>query len=226
MFINKIGYNHLEFGTNCQDAGIYKESKDGFGDFALICDGCSEGLHSEVGAKTFVHLVEKSLNETENNLFQFDQNLQKMIDLFGNDSKTVRNYLCFTTVLLKKQHDIFQVGHCGDGFVILQDDNGDISFEELSDGEFPKYLAYNFIDKSYLSNYNDGVEFTWKQYDIGYKKVGIASDGLRYIVNCEDKDLKLRDEFIEILKSGSEVKMKRFINKHKTLFKDDITLYF
>lgn len=226
MYINKMGYDHLEFGKNCQDAGIFIETEGGNGNFALICDGCSEGNHSEVGAKLFTHLVKKSVESSDKGSFEFNENFQKIIDLLGNDSSAVKNYMCFTTVLLKKQDDIFQVGHCGDGFVILQDDNGNISFEELTDGEYPKYLAYNFIDRSHLSHYTEGVQFSWKQYDAGYKKVGIASDGLRYIVNCADKDLKIKDEFIEILKSGSQVKMQRFINKHHKLFKDDITLYF
>lgn len=45
MVINKIGQQHIDYGTNCQDYGIE------FDGMKVVCDGCSEGKHSEVGAK-------------------------------------------------------------------------------------------------------------------------------------------------------------------------------
>ena len=50
MFINKIGMEHLEMGMNCQDYGIIGDT------WAVVCDGCSDGKHSEVGAKLFCQL--------------------------------------------------------------------------------------------------------------------------------------------------------------------------
>lgn len=224
MFVSKIGMDHIEMGMNCQDAGLFIEEESNDFGYALICDGCSQGLHSEVGAKTFVHFIEKSINDET--ICDYNSVLENMIQFFGNDPDTVKNYLCFTTLILKRQKDISLVGHCGDGYIIFQDTNDNITFEELSDGDYPKYPIYNFVNKKYLKLYQNGVEFTWKQYDIGYKKIGIASDGLRFIVNCRDEDLKLKDEFIDILKSGKESRMKRFINKNHRLFKDDITIAF
>ena len=44
MLVNKIGYDHLSIGMNCQDYGFelpdYKVK--------VVADGCSEGLHSGV----------------------------------------------------------------------------------------------------------------------------------------------------------------------------------
>ena len=51
MVINKIGQQHIDYGTNCQDYGIE------FDGMKVVCDGCSEGKHSEVGAKAFCHLL-------------------------------------------------------------------------------------------------------------------------------------------------------------------------
>lgn len=47
MVINKIGQQHIDYGTNCQDYGIE------FDGMKVVCDGCSEGKYSEVGAKDF-----------------------------------------------------------------------------------------------------------------------------------------------------------------------------
>lgn len=228
MFINKIGMDHIELGINCQDAGCFvKEEDSGYynGSFAIICDGCSEGVHSEVGSKTFTYLVKQSALST--GFFNSADNFSKMVNLYGNDPDTLRDYLSFTIFILEKKSDIFHVSYCGDGFLILQDNDGNIMFDKLTDGEYPKYLVYNFANKSNLKCYKDGVKFENFYTDKSkYMNVGIASDGIRFILECADEDLKLRDEFVEILKSGKEAKMKRFINKNHRLFKDDVTIAF
>ena len=55
MVINKIGQQHIDYGTNCQDYGIE------FDGMKVVCDGCSEGKHSEVGAKAFCHLLKNDI---------------------------------------------------------------------------------------------------------------------------------------------------------------------
>lgn len=51
------------------------------------------------------------------------------------------------------------VDYCGDGFIVKERLDGTIEFEELSDGEYPKYFAYNYVDKDMLKQYKDGVIF-------------------------------------------------------------------
>lgn len=211
MFINKIGFEHLESGMNCQDYGFEGEH------FSIVCDGCSEGKHSEVGAKLYCYLVGEC-NLTREKAFL------KMVSLFGDSAKTLRDYLSFTVLeTLTTPHE-FIVHYCGDGYIILQDNEGNITFEELSDGEFPKYYIYNYIDKEHLKHYKDGVSFSQKTYPTSeYSKVGIASDGLRYILQADEE---LKQEFIDCLKSGKELKVKLFINRHHRIFKDDVTIVF
>ena len=75
-----------------------------------------------------------------------------------------------------------------------------------------------------MSHYKDGVSFSQKAYSTRkYKKVGIASDGLRYILQADEE---LREEFINCLKSGKELKTKLFINRNHKIFKDDVTIVF
>ena len=52
MVVNKIGMAHLEIGKNCQDYGVETERTK------IVCDGCSAGKHTEVGAKavSYTHL--------------------------------------------------------------------------------------------------------------------------------------------------------------------------
>lgn len=212
MFVNKIGYDHLSIGMNCQDYGFelpdYKVK--------VVADGCSEGLHSEVGAKTFCHLLSKG--------YDIEQAFSSLVAVYGQTIEDMKNFLCFTYLSVTESNEYFITSNCGDGFLILEDNEGNISFVELTDGEYPKYYIYNYIDKKYLSRYVDGVSVENKLFSKEeYKNVGIASDGLRFIVNA-DEDIK--QEFIECLKSGKAVKIKRFINRNQKLFRDDITIVF
>lgn len=210
MFINKIGYEHMESGRNCQDFGVIREHS------SYVCDGCSEGEHSEVGAKLFCYLMQKYNNEKTA--------FSKLPSLFFSEPKALKDYLCFTILAATTATSSFFVKYCGDGFIILQDHSGNITFEELSDGEYPKYYVYNYIDKEHLKHYKDGVDFLHREYSKDdYAKVGIASDGLRFILQADDD---LKQEFIECLQSGKELKTKLFINRNHKIFKDDITIIF
>lgn len=211
MFINKIGMEHLESGMNCQDYGFIGEHS------SYVCDGCSEGKHSEVGAKLFCHLKETTLHDV-NEIFS------AMCNLIGETPKWKRDFMSFTILRLSETEVEFYVNYCGDGYIILQDHDGNITFEELSDGEYPKYYIYNYIPPEYLKHYKDGVSFSQKTYSKEeYAKVGIASDGLRYILQADEE---LKQEFINCLKSGKELKTKLFINRNNKIFKDDVTIVF
>lgn len=215
MFINKIGMEHLEIGMNCQDYGFEGERE------SVICDGCSEGKHSEVGAKLYSLL--RSQNEitspTTTAIFN-----KIVYNLLGDDPIILKNYMCFTILNLLYSAEDWIVNYCGDGYIILQDYNDNITFEELSDGEYPKYYIYNYIERKHLQHYKDGVSFSQKTYSQEkYAKVGIASDGLRYILRADEK---LKCEFINCLKSDRELKTKLFINRNRKIFKDDITIVF
>lgn len=143
MFINKIGYDHLQYGMNCQDYGLELD------DFKLVCDGCSEGLHTEVGAKLFCYMMKYNINISEA--------FYKLAVMFGNTVDDMKNYLCFTTVYAYESIFSFILKYCGDGYVILEDIDGNITFEELTDGEYPKYYIYNYIDKKHLKHYAEGI---------------------------------------------------------------------
>jgi hypothetical protein len=216
MVINKIGQQHIDYGLNCQDYGIEMNG------VKIVCDGCSEGKHSEVGAKTFCHLMTYG-NETYGGTKALDAEFQKMVEMFGQTPETVRDFLCFTILMVIETDDEFIVPYCGDGFIIEELLDGEFIIEELSDGEYPKYYAYNYVGKGSLTHYKDGVEFQIRAFPKSeYKNIGVASDGIRFAKSDPD----IYAGFIDAIRSGKEVRVKRFINKHQSIFKDDTTIVF
>lgn len=207
MFVCKMGKHHLEYGQNCQDFGMVK------GNRKMVCDGCSQGAHSEVGAKAFVHLTKRG--------YGLEKAFERLTELFGQQAEDVRDYLCFTILCVEEREDDFRLTCCGDGYVILEDLKGQITFLELSDGEYPQYYVYNYVDRRKMNRYRDGVPmkehiFPKEQY----RRVGAATDGLRYVVGIAG----LSEAFIQALQSGREVQVKRFVNKYQDFLKDDLTI--
>lgn len=74
MFVNKMGAQHLDYGKNCQDYGLEKDC------LKVVCDGCSEGAHSEVGAKAYCHLAASG--------YDTEQIFQLLMGIFGQSSET------------------------------------------------------------------------------------------------------------------------------------------
>lgn len=216
MIINKIGQQHIDYGINCQDYGMEKNG------VKLVCDGCSEGKHSEVGAKMFCHLMEYG-DSKYRTAKPIDAEFRRMVEIFGQTPATVRDFLCFTILMVIETADEFVVTYCGDGFIIEQFADGRLIIEELYDGEYPKYYAYNYVDKDSLAHYKEGVGFQTRIFSKSeYKNIGIASDGIRFIKTDPD----IYAGFVDALLSGKAAKVKRFINKNQSVFKDDTTVVF
>ncbi len=207
MFVCKMGKHHLEYGQNCQDFGMVK------GNRKMVCDGCSQGAHSEVGAKAFVHLTKRG--------YGLEKAFERLTELFGQQAKDVKDYLCFTILSVEEREDDFRLTCCGDGYVILEDLKGQITFLELSDGEYPQYYAYNYVDRRKMNRYRDGVPMKERIFPKEqYQRVGVATDGLRYVAGTAG----LSEAFIQALQSGREVQVKRFVNKYQDFLKDDLTI--
>jgi len=206
MFINKVGYSHVETGTNCQDFGF---EKDGI---KCVADGCSEGDHSEVGAKLFCHLFRQGLF--------IDECFVRILHLIGYAPRDMRDYMCFTILHTYQTKDEFLVLVCGDGYIVKQTVDDKVEYELMDNGKYPMYYIYNYIPKEYLASYKDGVNFTLYKYSKKeYKNVGVASDGLRFVIGTD-----LEEELTNLIVKGKESAIKRFINKNHKVFKDDITI--
>ncbi len=216
MILVKMGKYHKEFGINCQDfAADYENIK-------IVVDGCSDSAHSEVGAKLFCNLLPKCD-------YSIKKTFERLCQIFETD-KEIKDYLLFTILILRENEDNFYVSICGDGYVILRDFEDNLELKKYEYGSEPPYYAYNkFSDKSCLTKYYNGVQINEYIFSkTQYKSVGISSDGLDYIVNSNYKN-----EFIELLKRGKPIPIKRFINKYENTiindknqrgFQDDISI--
>ena len=207
MFINKIGYSHLVEMKNCQDFGFEKEN------IKCVVDGCSEGLHSEVGVKLFCYLHKDNLliESTFNKIFN-------IINI--NSIDDIKNYLLFTILLLKEDEKRFLIYGCGDGVIIKQKYDDTFEYENIEQNNIPKYYAYNYVPIEFLNHYKNGVNIDVYKYNKDeYKSIGIATDGLNYILNSEFKE-----EFEKYLLNRKDFAIKRLINREHKYFKDDITI--
>ena len=215
MFINKTGFDHVEYGINNQDFGIENE------DVKCIVDGCSEGKHSEVGAKLFCHLLNRfgSLLGSEQKL-TIDLIFTSILNIIGYRAKDIRDYMCFTTLYVIETDKEFITNICGDGYIIKHTIDDKIEYEKIDNGKYPIYYAYNYTPKEALGMYKDGVDFQEYRFSKEeYKSIGVASDGLRYIFGKE-----FETEFTSLILKRKINAIKRLINREHKHFKDDITL--
>lgn len=194
MIINKIGFEHLLYGVNCQD--FISDEK-----FKCVVDGCSEGKHSEVGAKLFINLFNQG--------YSIENVFLKLTEIFKT-KEDIKDYLLFTILYISETETEFVVHECGDGFIIKEKINGDIEFEEINYQNMPPYFAYNYIDTCNLKKYKEGVSFnTYFFSKEEYSNIGIATDGLAYILNSQYKN-----QFIDLLKKRKSTGIKRLINQN------------
>lgn len=244
MIINKIGKYHIDEGKNCQDAGAsgYAESTS----VKIVCDGCGSCPNSEVGANLFVDLfvndeyfvdcnssnIERKVDEIYNKFFS-------LYDVSGDKEMARRadflyKYFIFTILVTTEHEDYFDVNYCGDGYIITQKHDNTIEFIELdnvSGGGFTDFYVYNYFHA--MNRYSDiDMKFRNMQFSKSeYKNVGVATDGLRFIVDAERyteiyNAEELLSEFKDLLIAGKASAINRFINRNANMFKDDITIAF
>lgn len=213
MLVSKVGYAHWEMGINCQDAALEDViSNEPFGEmpFKVVADGCSEACHSEVGAKMFCHMMKT----------HYPMDIFKVLnELFirHNDKK---NYLLFTSLICYDIDDHWRVRISGDGTIIKQTHDDKLEYQRFDYNSKPPYFEYNYMDKEYLSDYKDGVQFqSFCFLKTDYKAIGLASDGIDYILSSP-----FRAEFEALLLARKEAPLKRLINREHKFFKDDITV--
>ena len=162
-----VGRGNLLTGRNNQDA-YYFGGKDVL--VGLVCDGCSQGFHSEVGANIGAYLIGCILESTiatsllqvqiahskkdaidgyftlirSQVLDQIDAVAKSMFSLQGPKtfSEVVGDYFLFTTVGFLATPDVTIIFSIGDGVYCL---NGEISRIGPYPNNQPPYLAYGLL---------------------------------------------------------------------------------
>lgn len=225
-----MGSYHIERGINNQDYGC--EIKN----VICICDGCSEGLHSEVGAKLFIKKFRSFItnNETETHLINemdihmvFDDVFRILVEK-NTCANDIRNYMCFTIMLCQKIDHVWHISVYGDGFILIQTHENDLQFININHSPTPHYYIYTYLkiveSIKEISHVPSVVKRRFHEKNV--HNVFIASDGVSYII-----DSPYEDEFQRLLMALKPGHLKRFINKlnlkyhsQNGFFKDDITI--
>lgn len=162
-----VGRNHVLSGKNNQDAYWYEISDNAI--VAVVCDGCSEGKHSEVGAKIGARLVTESILRNIEEFPDYSTVLKEArgvwstsLDLFLDNVKkdvvaelrvltklmggylkqTVIDYFLFTVVGFIATPQNVCIFSLGDGAIIVNDSV--INIGPYPDNK-PPYLAYNLL---------------------------------------------------------------------------------
>ncbi|MBX7221744.1 MAG: protein phosphatase 2C domain-containing protein [Blastocatellia bacterium] len=207
-----IGFSHLQAGKNNQDA-FFLISENRF-TVAVACDGCSSGVHSEVGAALGARLVATQVERTL--LRQFNGTGKKPIQLTvdilerirldvlaevrvlvnamgGSFSQTVSDYFLFTVVGVVVTPALTTIFSLGDGFVSI---NGDVESLGPFPGNAPPYLGYGLTGSSLEETNPDGLKFRIvRQLPTEVvKSVVIGTDGVADLLQLAEKQLPGKTE--------------------------------
>ena len=233
-----VGRDHEFKKVNLQDYVTVQEDDKAI--IGVICDGCSEGKHSEVGASLIGIFIARLLSIlTHRNLAFNDKELLKRIIedellLFFKKSldtvklsmalnpvesvNFIKNYFLTTLVfcvILKEEKKII-IGNSGDGVVVK---NYDV-FKKYQNDK-PHYLAYQVIPKHYLEKLPSEIESL---------NIDIFSDGEmlhKVIISSDGLEPFIEKHSVEELYGKKGRQLQRLINKIQNtekIFFDDISL--
>jgi hypothetical protein len=250
--ICKQGIYHIDRDINNQD---YVLSIPGV--LGLVMDGCSECKHSDVGVKLFSYHVERLFKINKDVIFneyvvkEIFNNVIKtfhpdLVDPLLNHDKltrilnyTISRYLLFTVLSIQysKPEDMFTIKYLGDGYIIFVHYDDTISYIKLEDpnNEYPPYFGYKYMtanenfDPDVLPNLDFKTKVT---NDKRIKYAGIASDGLRFILELKNDNrqhiVDIFNKFEESMIEFKPVKMERICNILKSeryrILQDDFSL--
>jgi hypothetical protein len=219
IILAKTGYDHLEMGTNRQDVAFATETAK------FVMDGCGSMPHAEVGAKLFAQTFVSFGHKGTPDDFEsaVDTTMAHLAHAIVDTDEFRFANLSFTILAAIETEEEFVVKACGDGFIIAVTVNGKIALTQLDNGDYPEYYIYNFIaDRSNLLCYEGGVKFrTFHFPKSQYTKVGVATDGYRFVDSLEFLE-KMRWE--EYLISDKAKRLSQIVNRNQRKFKDDLAI--
>jgi len=193
-----IGSEHERTKRNRQDfCGFFlprQSDQNRYG--GVICDGCSAGDYSEVGAALLGNLVLNLIKKgditkpdafgvyCEKNITRF---IQKLTSLLKYNNKTdivyfIHQFLLSTFIFAVIDEEIIVIGRSGDGVIIVNDEVTIIDQQGK-----PNYIAYREIPLDFFEGFSCPVDdFSIQSYSVSsVDKVVIASDGIIPILKTE-----------------------------------------
>ena len=147
------GRHHVHAGRNNQDAFAFKRTPGGL--FAVVCDGCSSGAHSEVGARVGAQLLVQAVASSGARGATGEDavlaELSRLAEAMSGESpgsagftEVVAESFLFTVVGVALLEDRAFSFALGDGALAV---NGEKQLLGPFPGNEPPYLAYSLCGK-------------------------------------------------------------------------------
>jgi serine/threonine protein phosphatase PrpC len=219
-----IGHEHIFESKNLQD--FCKVSINDTCIKGIICDGCSEGQHSEIGANLLGHLILENLiydnDEISNYLSfvveEFIRDLLSSLNIsdIQREVDFIKNNLLCTFIFFIMNEDRIIIGQCGDGIIIVNDE-----IKVIEQNNKPHYIAYNNVPEEYLSESKTILEginiISYPTANI--ERLVIASDGLKPLLKNENPSIA------DLYHSQKRQLQRRFNvwQQSKMMFDDDVS---
>jgi len=208
-----IGRDHRIAGHNNQDALCWRITDDYIA--AVVCDGCSEGPHSEVGANIGARLIIESITRhlpswtshlesielvTVNSFLErvrldvLAQLRVLALSMGKSLSRVVNDYFLFTAIGAIATPDYALIFSIGDGVYQVDDQVEKLEPEE---GNHPLYLAYGLVETSLKTNL-DQLKFQIDEF-VGLEFIDsllIGTDGVDYFINQSDHKMPGKKELV------------------------------
>ncbi len=198
-----IGRDHTRGLRNNQDAFASRFTEE-FG-VVVVCDGCSSGAHSEVGAHLGAQLIAEEFFaalsiERYDVVERARQNVLAQLRVLakamgGSFTQVVNDYFLFTTlVAVVKPRNTYIFG-IGDGVFAL---NGDVTVIGPFPGNAPPYLAYDLTGSSLADQRPELLRFTTHTVlpTSELDSLLIGTDGIADILRTGEQTLPGRTELV------------------------------
>lgn len=228
-----IGRGHLISGKNRQDAissGDFETKSGKRVIYAVICDGCSQGKSSEMGASLAANFLGRQIEKLSKANISIDKIpailhkrvlgfLKNLLGKISFGDEVARNNfilenMLFTVlgfILIESEIAIFAQG---DGVFIVNDE-----ITVRDEGNIPHYVAYNLMPKKYFGENENVVvtSFDTFRFDLlEIEKLAIASDALGEEIGFTKELWGYKNP------SGLQRKMNVMSDNHK--FHDDLSV--
>jgi serine/threonine protein phosphatase PrpC len=190
-----IGRSHMTRQANCQDSLALAQPESAI--VGVVCDGCGEGQHSEVGstlaAKYIVtqalQLLDDKCDLAEIPSILYMRILDYLEDLISlslpvNRLQFVQHHLLFTIVGVILTNDGGTLFSSGDGLIAVDD-----KVNSINQNNKPAYIAYHLIRENVVSTSVIQHGFTVQKIN-DWQRIVIATDGFEAALLPELKDLE------------------------------------
>jgi len=178
-----IGRDHMARRVNCHDSTALIQTENYLA--GVVCDGCGDGAHSEVGAKLAAQFIVTQIRdllgkgipagEIPARLYpRIIAYLAQIVDASNplNPVAFIRDYLLFTIVGVVQSGEDTLIFAAGDGTFVVDD-----MICQRDQDNAPAYVAYHLLDPAALGEFALPVGFDIHQCDPAWQRIAVMTDG-------------------------------------------------